>query len=221
MVASNRHQQEHEPARLATAGDSHSLVATSLHVPSEDTENSDQDARTLLALQALTDTALSHLSLEELLPELLERVRAVMQVDNVAILLLDEDARELEVSAARGLEEEVVGHVRIPVGAGFAGRIAAERAPLAVEDLSTYPVSSPFLREKLRSVLGVPLLAGGRVLGVVHIGSATPRQFTAAETALLEQVADRIARAVERAQLFAAAQTARLAAEQRAAFLNT
>jgi PAS domain S-box-containing protein len=178
-------------------------------------------ARALRALQALTDTALSHLSLDALLPELLERVRAVMRVDNVAILLLDEEARELEVSAARGPEEEVVGRVRIPVGVGFAGRIAATRAPLAVADLSSYPVSNPLLRGRLRSALGVPLLAAERVLGVVHIGTTTPREFTADEAALLGQAADRIARAIERTQLFAAVEVARQVAERRTAFLNT
>jgi signal transduction histidine kinase/PAS domain-containing protein len=175
----------------------------------------------LRALQALTDTALSHLSLEALLPELLERVRAVMGVDNVAILLLDEAAQELEVSAARGPEEEVVGRVRIPVGVGFAGRIAATRAPLAVADLSGYPVSNPLLRDRLRSVLGVPLVAGERVLGVVHVGTTTPREFTADEAALLEQAADRIALAIERVRLFEAAEAARRAAERQAAIFQT
>src|SRR5262245_19406363 len=104
--------------------------------------------RTLRALQALTDTALSHLSLEALLPELLERTRAVMQADNVAILLLDDDTQELEVSAARGPEEALLGQMRIPVGVGFAGRVAATRAPLRVDDLSTFPSLNPLLRQE-------------------------------------------------------------------------
>jgi sigma-B regulation protein RsbU (phosphoserine phosphatase) len=174
----------------------------------------------LHALQALTDVALSHLSLEALLPELLERVRAVMRVDNVAILLLNDETQELEVRAARGLEEAVIGRIRIPMGSGFAGRVAETRAALAIEDLSTYPVSNPLLRERLSSVLGVPLLTGDCVLGVVHVGTAAPHRFTAGDVALLERVADCIARAVERAQLFAEAQAARQAAEQRAAYLS-
>ena len=56
----------------------------------------------LRAMQALTDTALSHLALDDLLPELLGRVTAVMGVDNVAISLLDEDDRTLTCGAARG-----------------------------------------------------------------------------------------------------------------------
>src|SRR5260370_6676873 len=76
-------------------------------------------------LQALTDTALSHLALDDLLRELLGRVLAVMDVDHVGILLLDEDGRTLTVRAARGVLEDGVGRVRIPVGQGLGGRIAA------------------------------------------------------------------------------------------------
>lgn len=168
----------------------------------------------LRALQALTDTALSHLALDDLLRELLERIIAVMGVDSVAILLLEDDEQRLTVSAARGLEEAVESHVTVPVGQGFAGRIAATRQPLIVDDLSTFPVIHSILSERLRSVAGVPLLLGERLVGVVHVGSATSRRFTEAEVKLLEQVADRMALAIERARLFEAEQAARREAER-------
>lgn len=194
-------------------------VAAAPHLGSLSTR--EHDTRTLLALQALTDTALSHLSLDVMLPELLERLRTVMQVDNAAILLMDDETNELVVQVASGPEEEVVGKARIPFAEGFAGRIAATRQPLFVEDLSTYPVKNPLLRQRLHSVLGVPLIADDRVLGVVHIGAVGPRHFTDDDEALLTQVADRIARAVERGQLYAEAREARRLAEERASFLNT
>ena len=84
------------------------------------------------SVQKVTDGALAHLSLDELLAELLDRVRDVMKVDTVAILLLESDGDELVAWAARGLEEEVELGTRIPVGAGFAGRIAATKAPVLV-----------------------------------------------------------------------------------------
>lgn len=220
-MTSHRTRRDDQPAIAGAASgtpDEQQLPGAALLAVQR--ERHDHDTRTLRALQALTDTALSHLALDALLPELLERLREVMQVDNAAILLLDEATQELEISVARGPEEEVAGRVRIPLGEGFAGRIAATRAPLAVEDLTSYPVGNPLLRERLRSVLGAPLLAGGRVLGVVHVGSATPRRFTEGEVALLEQAADRIARAVERAQLFAAERDANLALRRQASLIN-
>src|SRR5258705_3921575 len=69
----------------------------------------------LHALEALTDTGLSHLALDELMPEILRRMLAVMGVDNAAILLLD-DGETLRLRAASGLEEQLVDHLKVPVG---------------------------------------------------------------------------------------------------------
>jgi phosphoserine phosphatase RsbU/P len=60
-----------------------------------------------------------------LLAELLDRVRGILRADAAAVLLLDFSSGELIATAAAGLEEEVRQGVRIPVGRGFAGRIAA------------------------------------------------------------------------------------------------
>ena len=55
----------------------------------------------LRALQAVTDTALAHLSHGDLLDELLDRVRSILGADTAAVLLLDEDAKEVVIRAAR------------------------------------------------------------------------------------------------------------------------
>jgi signal transduction histidine kinase/GAF domain-containing protein len=167
----------------------------------------------LRALEALTDTALSQLPIEDLMSELLERAMAVMRVDNAAILLLEDDGKTLSLRAARGPEEALVGVVKVPVGEGFAGRIAVTRQPLLLDDTATSQVITPLLREKLRSLVGVPLLVDDRPVGVVHVGSATARQFTQGDVDLLLLVADRIGPAVERARLYAAEQEARARAE--------
>src|SRR3982751_2667166 len=88
----------------------------------------------LRRLQALTDAALAHLELERLLESLLVRTREMLEVDTCAILLLDEETDELVARAALGIEEEVEQGVRIPVGGGFAGRIAAQRRPIVLTD---------------------------------------------------------------------------------------
>src|SRR5271165_6633905 len=105
----------------------------------------------LCAMQALTDTALSHLALDDLLHELLGRVTAVMGVDNACIFLLDADSQTLTLRAAQGLPEEMIGWTQVLMGQGFAGRIAAGRAPLIVNNLSTFALAHPILREHLRS----------------------------------------------------------------------
>ena len=150
-------------------------------------------------VQAVTDAALAHLEVNELLRVLLPRIREILSTDTCAVLLLDEQTNELVVRAALGIEEEV--GVRVPLGAGFAGRVAAEARPMVI-DVDEYPVYNPILRQKkLKSMLGVPLLVRGVSLGVLHVGTLTPRRFTQDEVELLQIVAERVAIAIERAQL--------------------
>lgn len=157
----------------------------------------------LRALFRFSDPALSELGLEELLTELLLRVRDALHVDTVAILLLDESAQELVARAAKGIEEEVEAGVRIPIGQGFAGRIAAERVPIFIADVDHADVLNPILREKgIRSMLGVPLVVQGDLIGVMHVGSLTPRTFGQRELAILEMAAARAAPGIERARLY-------------------
>ena len=165
------------------------------------------------ALQRVTDAALAHLPEEDLLAELLLRVTEILEADTAAILILDED-RDVFSARARGIEEEVEQGVEIPVGGGFAGRIAAERQAIVIDDVDHADILNPILREKgIHSLLGVPLLVEGRVIGVMHVGSLLPRRFTPAETDLLQLAADRAAIAIEHATLFQQERVARLASE--------
>jgi anti-sigma regulatory factor (Ser/Thr protein kinase)/putative methionine-R-sulfoxide reductase with GAF domain len=156
-------------------------------------------------LYRLSDPGLSDLGLEALLDELLVRIREILEVDTVAILLLDEETGDLVPRAAEGLEEELERGVRIPIGKGFAGRVAAERTPIAIVDLSEADIVNPVLRERgIRALLGVPLVVEGAVIGVLHVGSLKPRDFGTADAVVLELAAARAAPAIERARLFAA-----------------
>src|SRR5919106_254935 len=151
----------------------------------------------LQRVQRVSDTALSHLSVDDLLDELLLRVREILEADTAAVLLLDEPRKELVARAAKGIEEEVERGVRIPMGKGFAGRIAAERAPVTLDRVDESTVLNPILIQKgIKSLLGVPLVAHGDVIGVMHVGTKERRRFTSDETELLQLVADRVALAL-------------------------
>jgi anti-sigma regulatory factor (Ser/Thr protein kinase)/putative methionine-R-sulfoxide reductase with GAF domain len=148
-------------------------------------------------LRSVTDAALAYLPLEELLTELLGRVVGILNADTAAILLLDDDDRTLVARAVQGLEEEVERGVRIPVGQGFAGRIAATKLPVQIENIDEAEILNPILREKgLRSLLGVPLLVEGGVIGVMHVGTLTPRDFSDEDVELLQSAGDRAALAI-------------------------
>ena len=154
----------------------------------------------LRKLQAVTDVALAHLTLDALLEELLIRIRDVLETDTGAFLLIDETGTELVARAAKGIEEEVERGVQIPLGKGFAGRIAATRQPVILDDVDHADVLNPILREKgIKSMLGVPLITHDDVLGVLHVGTLVPRKFNDDDVALLEIVAARAAVAIDRA----------------------
>lgn len=158
--------------------------------------------RKLERVQAVTDIALAHLDLDELLPVLLPRIRDILSTDTCAVLLLDEEHGELVARAAVGIEEEVERGVRIPLGKGFAGRIAAMGRPVILDNVAEAEVFNPILNEKgIKSILGVPLLVQGRATGVLHVGSLTPRKFTQEDQELLQLVAERVAVAIERGRL--------------------
>ena len=151
----------------------------------------------LRRIEAVTDVALSKLTTEDLLDELLARLQELLDVDTAATLLLDESGQFLSPVASRGLEEEVRHGVRIPFGRGFAGRVAAEARPIAIAEVTPSNVINPILlRKKVRSLLGVPLLVGDTVLGVLHVGTLRPRAFSDEDIAVLQLAADRAAGAI-------------------------
>jgi phosphoserine phosphatase RsbU/P len=162
-------------------------------------------------LEALTDTALTHLDVDDLLVELLARVRDILDADTAAVLLLDESSGDLVARAACGIEEEVRQGVRVALGRGFAGRIAATRGPVRLDRVDGTTVANPILWEKgIQAMLGVPLLTGDQLLGVLHVGRLEDRSFDAQDADLLQVVADRVA---------SATQTRELAVERAAASL--
>src|SRR5436305_12617422 len=122
----------------------------------------EQDVEQLRRIQSVTDASLAHLEIDELLDTLLERVREILDVDTAAILLIDRSSREMVATAAKGIEEEVRSGVRIPIGQGFAGRVAAERQAGILGKVDYKNVRHTILLEVgTRSLRGVPLLADG------------------------------------------------------------
>jgi GAF domain-containing protein/anti-sigma regulatory factor (Ser/Thr protein kinase) len=180
-----------------------------------------QSRDVLAAMQRVTDAALAYLTLDELLAELLERIAEILRSDTAAFLLLDESTNEVVARAAKGIEEEVEQGVRIPLGRGFAGRVAATSRPVIIPDVDRADIYNPILRQKgIRSLLGVPLLVEGRVIGVLHVGTLTPREFTDDDLNLLQLVADRAALGIEHARAFEQEREAVRRAEATAATLS-
>src|ERR1700733_178906 len=148
-------------------------------------------AAKLRDIQSIADSALSLLDPPALLAALAERVREALQADTAVVLLLDPSGTHLVATAASGLEEEVRQGVRIPVGRGFAGRVAAGRRPVIINRVDATNVINPILLDTgVRSLIGAPLTVSGEVIGVLHVGSLTERVFGSHDADLLQLAAD-------------------------------
>lgn len=159
----------------------------------------------LRRLGSVSDSVLAHIDTEQVLAELLDRIRECLEADTAAVLLLEPGGRELVATATRGIETEVRQGVRIPLGKGFAGRIAAERRPVLLDRIDNTTVLNQLLWEKgIQTLLGVPLLVSGKLLGVLHVGSLRPRRFTEDDIEFLQAAADRVALSVHAHQSEAA-----------------
>ena len=146
----------------------------------------------------VSDNALAHIEGDALLSELLDRVRQVMNADTAVILLLEPGSEELIATASRGIEIEVRQGVRVPVGKGFAGRIAAERRPITLDRIDHTTVVNQLLWERgIAALAGVPLIVGGTVIGVLHVGSLSARRFSDDDVDLLQLAGDRVALSIQ------------------------
>ncbi|UOX90279.1 SpoIIE family protein phosphatase [Amycolatopsis sp. FBCC-B4732] len=152
----------------------------------------------LQQLETIIGAPAGHLVLAEVLVETLRRLCQVMGVDTATVLRYQPSARQLVAFAAAGIEEEVHQGVRVPVGSGFAGRVALERAPVILDHVDETTVVNSLLWERgLHSMLGVPMIAGSELVGVLHVGSVTPRPFGETEVATMQLLADRLAATIQ------------------------
>ncbi|MBA4157306.1 MAG: PAS domain S-box protein [Gemmatimonadetes bacterium] len=155
----------------------------------------------LQALQSLTAPMLAHLTLPELLSEILARVCSHLSTDTATVLLCESGRNRLVVRASCGLHDESVRHVEFPLGRGIAGAIAFQRRAVIVDDVPHFPGVDPCFR-RFASAMVAPLLAEGHLPGVLYVGSLRPRSFTDADLSLLQIAADRVALAIRNALLY-------------------
>ena len=208
LLAGGSERAPFGPPELAMAEDMARRVALALDAANllREAREAAQVAR---SLQRITDAALAHLDLDELLPEVLDRLHSELGTDSAAVLLTDISGTALEMRAALGFEVSP-DPLRIRFGTGVAGRIAESVEPMAFHDLGPSDFVNASLRAAgVRSMLGAPLRIGHRMLGVVQVGSVERRQFSPDDIELIRLAAGRIALAVDHAHLYAAETLAR------------
>jgi anti-sigma regulatory factor (Ser/Thr protein kinase) len=149
-------------------------------------EEAERVAELVSGMQLLVDAALAHRTLDDILSDLVTRVRGVLQADAASIHLVEEGRLVLRAASD--------GSPGAPfTGEAFAARVGEAREPLLVQDPGP---------EDVASVIGVPLLTEGEVGGVVVTSAAPPRRFTADDLSMLRLAADRVALAIDHARVY-------------------
>lgn len=161
----------------------------------------------LAALQKTTLELLSELELDTLLENIIERAGALVGVNSGLLALLEPQLGKMLPFVARGALE-IALRDEIVAGEGFTGKIWQSRAPLLVQDYDHWEHRLPtFPKGVISSLVGVPLLSKGEVIGVLALGHefASPKKFTPQDIEILSQFAHLAALAIENASLFSGA----------------
>lgn len=146
----------------------------------------------------------SSLRPDKVLDNLMELVSRQLNVHTVALWTINSNGM-LTPSAMVGIPPEAASTMRVPIGKGMTGQVAATGQPLIVTDVeadgqSLYPDFQR--RNGLTSYMGVPVIFHERTIGVLSVMTMDRRDFEADEMLLLAGLADQAAIALENARLF-------------------
>ncbi|MFH0772594.1 MAG: GAF and ANTAR domain-containing protein [Candidatus Omnitrophota bacterium] len=156
------------------------------------------------ALSRISQTITSNLYLEDILRLIVMVTAEVMNSKICSLMLIDEETNELVVRATQSVSESYNRKPDIKIGQGIAGKVAQENKPIAVLDVRKDPgyINVAIAKkEKLCSLLSVPMSVKGRLIGVLNSYTSTPHKFTCNEINILTAVANQAAVAIENAQL--------------------
>ncbi len=133
------------------------------------------------------------------------RVIATEMVAEVCSIYIRRAGNVLLLVATQGLKQEAIGVTRLGIGEGLVGLIAEQAQPVALADAQAHPhfAYRPETGEEIyHSLMGVPILRGGRVIGVLVVQNRTRRNYTDDEIEALETVAMVLAEVAAGGELF-------------------
>ncbi len=141
------------------------------------------------------------LDLDKLLENVASIVKEVVPYDLFAILLWTERSQGLSIRYAIGHREEVVRSMVIPLNEGITGTAAATRAPVLVDDVTQDPRYLNAL-DAVRSELAVPMMARGKLVGVLDLQSTRVKAYNEQDRSLMRLIAARVAASLDNARLY-------------------
>jgi sigma-B regulation protein RsbU (phosphoserine phosphatase) len=152
----------------------------------------------LLEVSAATAESLD---LDRIMANVAEVVKEVIPYDLFALLLYNERQRGLSIRYSIGHRDEIVRSLVLPLGEGITGAAAASRQPILVPDVRNDPRYLTAL-DAVRSELAVPMLARGKLVGVIDLQSTRLNAYREQDRSLLQLIASRVAVSVDNARLY-------------------
>jgi len=160
----------------------------------------------LAALRSIDLAITSSLDLNLTLSLLITQVMTQLDIDAASILLLDSNTQILRHAASHGFLTKNIQNAEMRMGEGYAGRAALTRQVMRVKNLPSRHTdilrSSFFAQEAFVDYYAVPLIAKGRVLGVLEIFNRTPIKAETNWVDFMNTLAGQAAIAIDNALLF-------------------
>ena len=161
-------------------------------------------ARELNFLVRLAQAAASTQKPDELLELIIRETTSAIGTNVCSLYLVTPEGTELLLTATNGLNENMVGKVRMRMGEGITGAVADSRRAAVVPDVSQDPRWKwvPGLdEERFKSMASVPIESGPRLVGVVNVQSTERREFNSGDIDFLRAIAAQVAGILERSEL--------------------
>ena len=156
------------------------------------------------ALSKISKVITSDLYLEDVLKLIVTLTANVMKAKICALWLLDEKNQRLKIRATQAMSEEYLKERSLKVGEGIVGLVAKDKKPIIIEDVlknPKYKEKELAKKEKLISMLSVPMMVKKRVIGVINCYTTTLYKFKKGDIDLLSTVANQAAVAIENTEL--------------------
>ena len=159
---------------------------------------------TIEAISKISKAISSDLYLEDILKLIVTVTAEVMNSRICSLMLLDDKKQYLDIRATQSISEEYIGKKPLAKSEGVAWKVVLQNKPIVVPDVTKepeYKYKDIAVKEKLVSLLCVPLAVKGKVIGVLNCYTSEPHKFTPTEINVLTSVANQAAIAIENTEL--------------------
>jgi len=156
------------------------------------------------ALTKISKAISSDLYLDDILKLVVTVIAEVMQSNICSLWILDEKDNRFKLRVTQAISKEYLKERSLKLGEGIVGCVAKEKKPRAILDVlkePKYKEKELAGKEKLRSMLSVPLIARDKVIGVINCYTPLLHAFTETEIGIVITIASQAAVAIENTEL--------------------